>query len=68
MLLDVPCSNRKSFNVFIVFAKIIFSFLIYWFRKIKLLILCFEYKSMRIFMKHGNLLSIASQWLMNLTG
>ena len=52
MLLDVPCSNRKSFNVFIVFAKIIFSFLIYWFRKIKLLIL----------------LSIASQWLMNLTG
>ena len=32
MLLDVPCSNRKSFNVFIVFAKIIFSFLIYWFR------------------------------------
>lgn len=23
MLLDVPCSNRKSFNVFIVFAKII---------------------------------------------
>ena len=31
MLLDVPCSNRKSFNVFIVFAKIIFSFLIYWF-------------------------------------
>ena len=22
MLLDVPCSNRKSFNVFIVFAKI----------------------------------------------
>lgn len=44
MLLDVPCSNSKSFNVFIVFAKIIFSFLIYWFRKIKLLILCFEYK------------------------
>ena len=44
MILDVPCSNRKSFNVFIVFAKIIFSFLIYWFRKIKLLILCFEYK------------------------
>ena len=36
--------TRKSFNVFIVFAKIIFSSLIYWFRKIKLLILCFEYK------------------------
>ena len=50
MLLDVPCSNRKSFNVFIVFVKIIFSFLIYWFRKIKLLILCFEYK------KHANFL------------
>lgn len=69
MLLDVPCSNRKSFNVFIVFAKIIFSFLIYWFRKIKLLILCFEYKKhANFFMKHGNLLSIASQWLMSLTG
>jgi hypothetical protein len=26
MLLDVLCSNRKYFNVFIVFAKIIFSF------------------------------------------
>ena len=23
MLLDVPCSNRKSFNVFIVFAKLL---------------------------------------------
>ena len=23
MLLDVPCSNRKSFNVFIVIAKLL---------------------------------------------
>lgn len=44
MLLDVPCSNRKSFNVFIVFAKIIFSFLILLVLETKLLILCFEYK------------------------
>ena len=30
MLLDVPCSNRKFFNVFIVFAKIIFSLRIFY--------------------------------------
>lgn len=40
MLLDVLCSNRGSFNVFIVFAKIIFSFLILLVWEIKLLISC----------------------------